>query len=59
METGSLVRVRRSDRNYPDEGRVGVVTWIDMKYPPRCSVLIGDANGLYDPRSLEVIDDES
>lgn len=59
MVKGNLVRIRTTDQIFPDEGRVGIVIWVDTKYPPRCSVLIGDASGLYDPRSLEVIDDES
>lgn len=57
MEKGNLVRIRATNRNYPDEGRIGIVTWIDMTYPTRCSILIDGEDELYDPRSLEVINE--
>ena len=54
MKPGDLVKVREHDV-YTDGGKVGLVQWVDMKYPPQCVVMMENDSHVYDPRHLKVI----
>jgi len=51
MKVGDLVKIR--SRNEPN--LIGVVTWIDMQYPPQCGILIDGKVILEDQRVVGVI----
>ena len=53
MKVGDLVKIRcRINDNL-----IGVVTWVDMRYPPQCGILIGGEVIREDARVVGVIID--
>ena len=54
MKIGDLVKIREDDR-FADSGLIGLVQWVDTKYPPQCGLLIKDKMLIYDARALEVV----
>ena len=53
MKAGDLVKIRCNI----EDNLIGVVTWVDMKYPPQCGVLIEGQHGIQDYRVLEVLNE--
>ena len=54
MNVGDLVKIRE-DKRFADSGLVGLVQWVDTKYPPQCGVLIKDKILIYDTRVVEAV----
>ena len=57
MKIGDLVKVREHEV-YEDSGKIGLVQWVDMKYPPQCCVMMESDSHIYDPRHLKVISED-
>lgn len=51
MKAGDLVKIR----DKADDSLIGVLLWVDMQYPPQCSILIDGKPGLVDLRVVEVV----
>lgn len=51
MKAGDLVKIRCKVEN----NLVGVVTWVNMQYPPNCGILINGDLIIEDLRVVEVI----
>ena len=54
MKIGDLVKIREDER-FADSGLIGLVQWVDTKYPPQCGLLIKDKMLIYDARVVEVV----
>ena len=54
MQVGDLVKIREDER-FADSGLLGLVQWVDTKYPPQCGLLIKDKMLIYDARAVEVV----
>ena len=51
MKVGDLVEVRCR----VEDNLIGVITWVDMRYPPQCGILIDGKIILEDQRVVGVI----
>ena len=54
MQVGDLVKIREDDR-FDDSGLIGLVKWVNLKYPPQCGLMLGNGVEIYDVRFVEVI----
>jgi hypothetical protein len=53
MKAGDLVKIRSKH----EDNLIGVVTWVDMRYPPQCGILIDGKVILEDQRCVGVINE--
>ena len=53
MKAGDLVEIRLRD----EDNLVGVVSWVDMRYPPQCAILVDGEVILEDQRCVGVINE--
>jgi hypothetical protein len=53
MKVGDLVKIRSRD----DDNMIGIVTWVNMQYPPNCGILIDGQPVIEDLRVVEVINE--
>lgn len=56
MKVGDLVKIKGNPK-YPDHGRVGLIQWVNQQYPPSCCIIMDGDTAIYDPRNLEVINE--
>ena len=54
MKIGDLVKIRCSPED-EDYNKIGLVTWVNMQYPPNCGILINGKPIIEDLRVVEVI----
>ena len=52
MEAGDLVKIR----DKYNDNLIGVLMWVDMRYPPQCCVLVDGKTTLEDLRVVEVVE---
>lgn len=53
MKVGDLVEIRDRDKENP----MGVITWVDMRYPPQCGILVDGEVIREDARVVGVINE--
>ena len=56
MKVGDLVEINGNPK-YSDYGQVGLVQWVNERYPPQCGVIMNGDTAIYDPRVLKVINE--
>jgi hypothetical protein len=53
MKAGDLVKIRCN----VEDNLIGIITWVDMRYPPQCGILIDGKVILEDQRVVGVINE--